>query len=69
MNERYVMDIYSTDRIAESHDGEIIIIDRLLPFDESVIIDGYYQESGDDFMKEFSLDDVVWVQHPGNYLK
>jgi hypothetical protein len=66
MNERYVMDIFSTDHIAETHDGDIIVIDRLLPFDDSVIIDGYYEESGDDFMKEFSLDDVVWVRYPAN---
>lgn len=59
--EKYVYEIFSTDKIAENAHSDVIIIDRFLTSEDTVIIDGYYQESGDDFMKEFSLDDVVWV--------
>lgn len=61
MIEKYIMDIFSNDKIAESGKGDIIVIDRLLSSEDTVIIDGYYEESGDPFLKEYDLDDVIWV--------
>ena len=61
--QKYVLDLFSTDKIAEEYNSETIVIDRILAFEDTAIIDGYYEDTGDEFIKEFSLDEIVWIRY------
>lgn len=58
--ERYVFELTTLDKIYIDYD--VVAIDSFTSLDDdNVYIQGYFVESGDDFCRTYSLDDVVRI--------
>jgi hypothetical protein len=58
--ERYVFELSSRDKIYI--DGDLVAIDSFVSIDEeSICIQGYYVDTGDDYEMIYSLDDIVRI--------
>lgn len=58
--ERYVFELTSYDKL--NIDGEQVALDSFIALDnDNVCIQGYFINTGDDFQRTYSLDDVVRI--------